>query len=221
MALKEWAEIIQGFISTIALVVAGLWTYILFVQKRQKYQRTSVEHRITHRPLGGGKVLLVVEVLVTNTGDVLVALESGETTVKQLVPIGPQFSQRIAEQARPTRHQATGWNLIAYEPDDPGRRGVEIEPGNSDQSVYNFIVDDDVRTVQVHSYIENIQKRRLRIDWRRFRITRRSRMGWHRTTTYDIQAVEPSIAALDGEDQQFVIIARRNHHDVSRSGTPA
>jgi hypothetical protein len=213
MTLKEWTEIIQGSISTVALLVAGLWTYMLFVQKRQKYQRTSVEHRITHRPIGGGKVLLVVEVLIANTGDVLVALEAGETTVKQLVPPEPQLLRQIAEQDlhQPRRHQSTGWKLIAYEPDEPGRRGVEIEPGNLDQSVYNFIIDAGVRTVQVHSYVDNVQKQRLQIDWRRFRIIRRSRMGWHRTTTYDMQAAKRSIGTLDGEDPQFVTTARRNH----------
>jgi hypothetical protein len=221
MTLKDWAEAAQALTTAVALVVAGLWSYLLFVRKRQKYQRTKVEHHVRHRAIGGGKILLVVEVRVANNGDVLVVLERGETTVKQLVPVSSRISERIAagELARPARHQATGWDLIAYEKDEPGKQGIEIEPGNVDQAVYNFIVDDDARTVQIHSYFDNLQKRQLQIDWRRLRLVRRSRMGWHRTTVYDIQpAARP---AADLTDQQLIIVARRNDHDVSAQGTPA
>lgn len=191
-AFKDWAEIIDHLATALALIVAGFWTYKLFVQKRQKYQRTAVKHRISHRALGNGTLLLVVEVLIANTGDVLVAIEAGETTVKQLVPASAKIARKYGDGSAelPVRHQATGWALIAHEPQEPGRRGIEIEPGNTDQTVYNFVVAADVRCVQVYSYVENIQKRSWRINWRRHRLERHGRLGWHCTTTYDIHAPE-------------------------------
>lgn len=222
MALKEWADLLQGVVTTVALLVGGAWTYMLFVQKRQRYPRTSIEHRISHRRLESGKLLLTVEVVVANTGDVLVALEKGETLVKQLLPPAPALARKAGN--RPARHQATGWDLIAFEPDDPGKHGVEIEPGNVDQSVYNFIVDGDLETIQVYSYFENVEKRRVQIDWRGLRISTPRRLGWHHTSTYDLAPAKRPIGTLtaiaSGEEQEFSLIVRSNHHDLSRQRPP-
>ncbi len=53
--------------------------------------------------------------------------------------------------------------------------GIEIEPGESEQLHYDFLVDKAIKTVLVYSYFQNIQKNR--------------RLGWSLTTTNDFTSL--------------------------------
>src|SRR5574341_1514486 len=56
--VKDWVETSKAIAEIIAIIVAGWWTYRLFVKKRVDYPYPRIEHRITHWPLEEGKLYL-------------------------------------------------------------------------------------------------------------------------------------------------------------------
>ena len=84
--LKDIATIVQSVITVAAVILGGIWTYWLFVREREKYPSAKIEHRICHRPIANGKILLSIDATVINSGDVLLALVSGNMTISQMLP---------------------------------------------------------------------------------------------------------------------------------------
>lgn len=73
--LKDIAQIVQTIVTVIAIFIDGLWSYRLFVKKRQIYPRASLTHRITALRLTDKATLLNIVVTVANLGDVLISIE--------------------------------------------------------------------------------------------------------------------------------------------------
>lgn len=96
------------------------------------------------------------------------------------------------------------WPCIAkarrtWEPD----HGPQIEPGEGDEYLHDFVVDSDVETVFVYVHVENERRARSR------------QLGWQATSLYDVDgsgrradAARRSGAALSATDADR---ARRDH----------
>jgi hypothetical protein len=174
--IKDIAEVLQAIATVIALMLGGAWSYMLFVKKRQKFPRANITHKIFHKPISTDKVLLNVTAEISNTGDVLLSLLSGTTRVQQVLPLSPEILKTINEGKNPIpeKEREVKWPLIDEKESDLKKEKIEIEPGEKDQIVYDFIIDDDIETVVVYSYFANIRKRSRDI-------------GWDLTTVYDLK----------------------------------
>ena len=174
--IKEIAEILVAVATVIAFIVGGMWSYKLFVKKRLKYPRANITHKILHKPIPSGKVLLHVTTVISNTGDVLLSLISGTTRIQQMLPLSQEVLNGISEGKDPVCEQETEieWPLLMDRDSDWKEREFEIEPGEEDQIVYDFIIDANVQTVVVYSYLKNVSKGSRDI-------------GWSLTTVYDLK----------------------------------
>jgi hypothetical protein len=173
--LKAIASIIQAVVTSGGIVVGGVWTYRLFVKKRQKYPRASVRHDISHRKLGGGHVLLNVRATISNAGEVLLSLESAETRVQQILPLGATLLDDIREgkDLVPAGETEVPWPSLFNRKSERKKGEFQIEPGESDSIQYDFVLPERVRTVEVYTYLKNeaVHKRNI---------------GWSVTTIYDL-----------------------------------
>ena len=163
--VEQMASIIHSAAMVTALVVGGIWTYWLFVRKRQIYPRASIAHHSTHRDIGEGKTLLHVDVTVSNNGDVLVSLVESETRVQQVLPLTAQVSDKIVAGIDPVKKGDTEvpWPHIGRHRKKWEPRMCEIEPGDSQQINHDFIVDSDVETIEIYSYVLN--EKNVRASW--------------------------------------------------------
>ena len=161
--------------TTLALFVGALWTYLLFVRKRQKYPRARLRHRITHRDVGLGKVLLHVDVVVSNTGDVLVSLVESVTRVQQLLPLPDRVSEKILAGKDPVKsgESEVQWDELDSHKVKWKKGDCQIEPGDTQEINHDFILGAEIRTVEVYSHVTNEAKRP-------------SELGWDLTTLYDL-----------------------------------
>lgn len=168
---------IYEVVTMIVIVVGGIWTYLLFVRKRQKYPRANIIHRVEHWPISGGKTLLRVVVNISNKGEILLSLVSGFTRVQQMMPWPPELLESIkhdeefvkegqAEAEWPLLHQRD----LAFE---KGER--EIEPGETDELALDFVIDSKVQIVVLYSYLKNKRK-----WWRE--------IGWNTTSIHDLRS---------------------------------
>lgn len=175
-SLKDIADIMQAFATVIALLIGGIWSYMLFVKKRQRYPRASITHQISHRPMSNSKIILNVTTIISNTGDVLLSLVSGLTRVQQMLPLSTEILKSIDERKDPVPDGKTEieWPLISERLSKWEKEEFEIEPGEKDQIYYDFIFDADIQTVSVYSYFKNVRKHERDI-------------GWGLTTIYDLK----------------------------------
>jgi len=192
--IEQIVGIAQGITTITAIVVGGFWSYKVFVQKRQRYPRAKIEHHIICRSIlsESKRALLSLDVIISNSGDVLLSLQSGEIFIKQLLPLPDKILNPYNQEQNLDGEQITGWKMIAFRAEkwesnkkkEPRMKrimkalgisypsGIEIEPGEIEQLHYDFFISNNVRSILVYSYFRNIQKSH--------------RVGWSLTTTHDI-----------------------------------
>lgn len=173
--LKDIAVLVQSAVTVAAILLGGLWSYFLFVKKRQKYPRAVISQEFTRRPLVKGKVLLSIRTVVRNAGDVLLSLETGEVRVQQVLPLSDDLKAVLLGEGDLVGEGGTEveWPLISSRRFQWEKGDCEIEPGESERVDADFILDSHVRTITAYSHFQNTKKRKRDI-------------GWGLTTVYDI-----------------------------------
>ena len=147
--------------------MGGAWTVGLFWNRRGRYPRASVEHLVTHKPLGGGKRLLHVGVRVCNIGEVLIVVERSETRIQRVLPVPTEVADSIKRGRDPVQEGETEveWPPVGSHDKVYGKGDCEIEPDESQDINHDFIVDTEVQTVVVYSYVMNEKKRDRTLTW--------------------------------------------------------
>ena len=165
--MEQIVSIVRDAATVIALMVGAAWTYLLFVQNRQKYPRASIEHQITQRRIGRDTVLLHVDVEVSNIGNVLIELVESASILCQVLPLSTEVSQKVVAMQDPVEEPKTeiDWPILAWREDRWATGECEIEPGESQSIQRDFILHGDIRTVEVYSYLMNERKRERKLSW--------------------------------------------------------
>jgi len=191
--LGEWAEVAGPGITALALVIAGLWTYILFVRKRQKYPRAKFTHKIIHRSVGIDRDLLRVTVNIGNSGDVLLRFVSGEVRVSQVLPLASELEESLRDGEDPVNtdegETQVAWSSLGTREKSWKAHEFEIEPEETDEVHFDFILDHTIQTVEIYSYFKNKKK-----YWRE--------IGWDLTTIHDIGSVAESDGTIDSHKNE-------------------
>lgn len=96
---RNISEAIKNTLEIIAIIVGAGWTYVLFIKQRQKYPRANLAHRITHRSLGNGKLLMNIDATLSNAGAVLIRIVSGELRIQHVLPLSSIVASETADAA--------------------------------------------------------------------------------------------------------------------------
>jgi hypothetical protein len=65
------------------------------------------------------------------------------------------------------------WETLCDRTKDFGAEHCEIEPGELDEFIFDFVIPLDVRKVQFYSHVQNVTKRKRNV-------------GWNTSTIYDV-----------------------------------
>lgn len=173
--LKDYVDVAQNCIATVAILIGGFWTWMLFVKNRLPYPRANIKHQISHKTISKNKVLLRVVIQITNSGDTLLSPESGFIRIQQVAPWPKELLEAIKKGNASAIYQDTelDWPLIEERKLDFVKKKQEIEPGEVDELCCDFIIDK-VETVLVYSFVKN-------------RIKRKKGVGWNTTSCYDFK----------------------------------
>ena len=171
--VRDIATIVQSVFTVVAFIAAGVWTYWLFVRRRQRYPSAKIEHQISHRPITNGKVLLSVNAIVSNSSSVLLSLNEGNIQINQMLPPKDELLD-ILNTKKGT--QVTNWHLLSPLV-NPIRQRYEyqLEPGESQQFLLHYVIDADIQTILVYTYFRNVERPRRNL-------------GWTLTTIYDLRS---------------------------------
>jgi hypothetical protein len=154
-------------VTIIAIGVGGFWAYYLFIKNRQEYPRAEVKHKLIQKHLDYGKILLHVEVEVVNLGEVLISLESGEVRLLQVLPVQEEIEKAIQSDEDPVGKgkYELDWCLLAERKLFYKETSCEIEPKESDKFHFDFVIKNDIQTVEIYSHFKNQRKKDKKLGW--------------------------------------------------------
>jgi len=158
-----------------ALIVGGIWAWKGFIRNRLRFPSATLEHVITSWS-DENKTFLHVKVRVTNTGNILIKLSKGKTWVEKLTPL-PSKVRKALRTGAPIakRGQEIDWSLIEKR-ELAAADAKEIEPKESDELNFDFVIDNRISRVLVYTHLENEVK------------GLRKKIGWNLTSIYVIES---------------------------------
>lgn len=176
--IKEIGESFKPIVEIVAIVIAGLWAYRIFIKNRVEYPFGEIKHNISHWHLEENKVYLSVIVTIKNAGNVLLEIESGRIYIQQVRPLLDDLKGLIqnadlqnlregkVENLFHDKGSKISWRELGYREPHWGNGEISIEPGETEEFQYDFILDRSVQTVRVITYFRNIKFRKPEIGWR-------------------------------------------------------
>jgi hypothetical protein len=169
--MDEWktaAELLEALATTLGLLIAAVWTYLVFVRKRQRYPRAKLRIQATLKPVREGLDLLHVVVFVDNMGDVLLQLIGANARVDEVLPLRGEIAIQLATQPSALRRPGeTEIRWPALDRCDPKweKDPYEVEPGESENIHFDFLIPSTAHTVEVYAHFQNVSKRGRDIGW--------------------------------------------------------
>lgn len=184
--LKDAGESLKPIVEIVAIIIAGLWSYRLFIKNRVDYPSAEIKHTISHYCVKDSNFYLSVIVTIKNAGTVLMELDSAKIYIQQVRPLLGDLEKSI-QNSNPKElregkvsglFQKDGaqiaWRELGYREITWARGDIMIEPGESEEFAYDFIFNENVQTVKVITYYRNIR-------------LKKPNLGWLLTTIYDIK----------------------------------
>lgn len=166
-SLADLSKALESLATVGAIIVGAIWSYWLFVKNRQKFPRASVSHTVSHKSIVRGRILIHVDMVLTNLGQVLLEVVFAKAVVSQVLPLHPTVRRLIVSRSDPvpTGHTEIQWPKIASREVRFERAECEVEPGETQSFQFDFVVESQLRTLEVYSYVSNITKRDRDLAW--------------------------------------------------------
>jgi hypothetical protein len=206
--LQDVVGLLESVATLLALVLGGVWAYWLFCIRRQRHPRADVTQWVVHHPLTDKKVLVSVETIVLNSGEVLLPLCDGEVWVQQILPlVNPRLVRTIEHngegaQVRPSAssaeahecgQQEIAWPLCDMKQIGWQEKHMEIEPGEKVRIRCDFILEHTIELIRVYSLVANaayeaidLSKPEIRQRWKFWR-KQRLIPFWDAATIYSLR----------------------------------
>ena len=165
--LQEIIDVIKALIESLALIIAGIWTYLLFVRQRLGLPRVNIKPTITHVRTSGEWTLIHVEVKIENIGSVVLRSDKAEIRIRQVLPFPDDVQRWISLGYDPVENGRTEveWPLIADRKWNWAESTFEIEPGESDSLHADFVIPGSIFAIELYAFIANTRKKRQGLGW--------------------------------------------------------
>lgn len=149
------------------LIAAGWWTFLLFVQKREKYPRARTTHSLIVLGKVDGYRLLRLAVKVENLGNVLIELRQGRVSMQAIRPVSAAWKSAILHGDSIPRVEGRefAWPDLEKFPLEWGDDGYRIEPLESEEFRFDLTIADTVEAIQIYSYFKNLTVKDTELGW--------------------------------------------------------
>ncbi len=183
--IKKFGDSLKPLVEIIAIITAGIWTYVLFVKNRIDYPLVRISHEISFWNIDEQHICLSVFVTINNSGKVLLIIENLKIYIQKILPTDKILLDLINNSALDDLKEGRvkklflenepqiAWSEIGYRENKFKKGLLNIEPGESEEFQYEFILNNSVKKVRIISFISNPK-------------FRRNNTGWRKTTIFDI-----------------------------------
>lgn len=172
LALHKDAFLAVQALATIGAVMVGAgWAYFTFRRKREKFPRAEITHKFDAFDIEESKRWLRVELTLKNIGESVIDVESVTNFVQQVVSVATHLDGSEFKAESSHESPEIPWPLIREQSQlnfDRGQR--HIEPGETDDFQFDFLLGADVEILVVYSHVRNVAIRPnwLVEQWRKF-----------------------------------------------------
>ncbi len=164
---KDLSAIVQSSMTSIAIVIGGIWTYLLFVRQRLNYPKLIIELEVVDHLLTDNQRLVHAEVKISNVGSVILDSDYAELRIRQVSPVPEEHKKAIEAGNDPVEEGEAEvlWPLINEREWKWEKGHFEIEPGEADSLHADFIIENDINLVEFYFYIKNGTKVKSKLGW--------------------------------------------------------
>lgn len=164
-------EILKSITEGVAIIIAGIWTYEVYIKNRYDYPYPKIQQKVKYYPLGNNFNYLSVFITVTNEGKTKLDMSSGVIYVRKVLPLSPAIENLISITKSNLDDLRTGINPQTDDSDnklfiDHGQRigwktlgkrtwkekFHKFEPGQTREIQFDFLFNDEVDVVEIISY---------------------------------------------------------------------
>jgi hypothetical protein len=156
--LESWSGIIQSITTSLGILTAGVWSYLIFVRRRERYPRAKMSHSVLRIALADDRDLVRLAVKIENTGQVLLRLETVNARIQQVVPVPAHLSEAIVRDADPisTAETELPWPVLQERSWSLGPEGARLEPGETEVLDCDFVIPASISTFLIYSHVPNL-----------------------------------------------------------------
>jgi len=201
-SIKVWAEIAQATLTSLGIILGGLWTYFRFVHGRLGMPKAELQNAFAILAYNDEKFWLHNEVTVLNRGDVRIPIRRGFCRVRECLQssdLESQLSLSSDPKNDSPHHCAIDWPQLDKKTwSCTPKEGGEIEPGEVELFHYDFLIPKTARLLHVESFFENSSKK--------------NGIGWRCVTIIDVQkwiSAENGLENSTKGDPQKATVNRR------------
>jgi hypothetical protein len=164
--VKTWSDVVVDVVQVAAILVGGWWAYTKFIRQREEWPRVSIEQVVNRRVLSPQQTLIRVAVKAKNAGTVLVEVDDVRVDVYRVLPLTEEVRTSLADGTLiPPQKTEIAWPCLETRHRTWEPREVSIEPGESDEFGFDFVVPAEVKTVFIYCYIRNVMHQEREIGW--------------------------------------------------------
>lgn len=167
ITLLDLSQLFFNFASVLAIAIGGAWALSIFIQNRERILRADLKQKASHYYFPGNKVLVRVELLLENRGKVLLPVREMEVRIQQILPLHGDVETAFNADRNPKVDEDTEfpWETIAFQNNKFPEGHIFIEPGESQEFVYDFLVEDDIDLISVYSYVYVHRSKNPLLSW--------------------------------------------------------
>ncbi len=176
---KRELSILQSAITISAILIGGVFAIVRFQLFRAFEPHLSISQEVSHRFTSDEYVHLAVTAIVKNNSRVRVEINKALRRVQQIRPVtNEQVEELYAQVFVNANYDVMQWPVLGEFRGAWPEGTFVIEPGESHNEVYEFVMASDIETVLVYTYFYNSK------------YSEGSAEGWPAVTIYDIVSKE-------------------------------
>lgn len=149
--IETTAKSINEIVQAIAIVVAGFWTYWLFIAQRSHKKMVVINHKVEFVQPELSKLIVRAMVSVKNNGRVLLIPRLLKITIHQILPIKGDLPSNF-----PTSAPDEAWPELQTIEINCAEDEVTLEPDETQKFYVDFLVDLPLTCLQLASELYSL-----------------------------------------------------------------
>ena len=168
--MNEWKDvtsIIQSVVTSIGIIIAGIWAYFLFIRQRLSYPRINIDFFVDDAQLPENTRLVHVQVDLKNIGNTLVHSDYAQLRLRKIVPLPDEIIPNIKDGLDPVSIGNTEYEWPAFVNREWkfNEEEFEIEPLEKDSLHADFLIPDEIIVIELYFFIKNPKKKKKDLGW--------------------------------------------------------
>ena len=184
--LQRWASIAQSTITSLAIVIGGIFALFKLQAFRDFETHLTIAHNVSHRSIGNSYVHIKVTAELRNSSKVQVEIREASFSLQRISPTtDEEIEARFKETFLERNKESLQWPTLLELKRSWGKSDLTVEPGESHYETIEFLVMSDVESVIIYTYFSNP----------RFPLSSAIPKGWAASTVYDIEDTSRKVMA--------------------------